>query len=90
VVEGPLIADLAHVWAVFVAREHWGDGTGTALLRALTEQMRAQGFGSARLYTPAGQARARRFYAREGWTDQGPPELVAAIGLELVELRRAL
>jgi hypothetical protein len=30
--------------------------------------MRAQGYASARLYTPFQHARARRFYERRGWT----------------------
>jgi GNAT superfamily N-acetyltransferase len=89
VVEGLLIGDLAHIWAVFVVQEYWGDGTATEVLRVLTEEMREEEFREGRLYTPAGQARARRFYAREGWTEQGGPS-PAPLGLELVELRRAL
>jgi GNAT superfamily N-acetyltransferase len=87
---GELMEGLAHVWAVFVAAAHWGDGTATAILAALTREMRRRGFGEARLYTPTGQARARRFYAREGWTERGAPAPAPEIGLELVELRRAL
>lgn len=90
-VTGAVVIDgLAHVWAIFVAQPYWGDGTATALLGAVTAEMRSQGFGEARLYTPAGQARARRFYAREGWAERGAPALVPEIGLELIELRRGL
>ena len=87
---GPLVPGLAHVWAVFVDEPRWGDGTAGALLRAVGAEGRARGFTEGRLFTPALQARARRFYAREGWTEQGPPELVEHLGLELVELRARL
>ena len=87
---GALVPGLAHVWAVFVDEAHWGDGTAAALLAAVTAEGRSRGFTEGRLYTPALQERARRFYAREGWTEQGPPELVEHLGLELVELRAPL
>jgi hypothetical protein len=37
-----------------------------------------------RLFTPADQARARRFYEREGWTLRAEPYFEAALGLDLV------
>lgn len=87
---GALVPGLAHVWAVFTAESHWGTGVATELLDALVAEMRRRGLRAARLMTPAGQARARRFYAREGWTEQGPPYAVSELGLEIVELRRPL
>jgi GNAT superfamily N-acetyltransferase len=90
VVRGRRIPGLAHVWAIFAAESHWGTGLATALLAGVTEAMRHDGFPEARLSTPSGQRRARRFYAREGWIEQGPPFDVPELGLELVELRRRL
>ena len=87
---GALVAGLAHVWAVFVDEAHWGDGTATVLLAAVLDEARTRAFTEARLYTPALHARARRFYAREGWSERGEPQLVEHLGLELLELRRAL
>jgi len=87
---GPPVPGLAHIWAVFVARSHWGTGAATAVLAALVEHARDSGFAELRLYTPAGQARARRFYAREGWHEVGETIWVEAIGLDLLELRRSL
>lgn len=86
--EGPLVEGLAHVWAIFVAGTHWGTGAGTALLGAVTGEIHRQGYAEARLFTPARHARARRFYAREGWTERGEPFAVAELGLDMVELRR--
>ena len=87
---GPLIAGLAHVWAVFVAESHWGRGVATRLLGALIDDMRQARFPEARLYVAAGQARARRFYAREGWREVTAPFFVGQLGLDLVEMRRSL
>lgn len=88
--DGPLIDGLAHVWAVFAAPSHWGTGVAAEILGALTAEMARGGFPEARLFTPAGQTRARRFYAREGWTEHGEPIWVEALGLDVVELRRPL
>lgn len=85
---GPLIPGLAHIWAIFVAESHWGTGAATMLLAAATSEIWARDFVEARLFTPAGQARARAFYAREGWREVTQPFLVPDLGLELVELRR--
>lgn len=89
--DGPLVTGLAHVFAVFVTEAHWGDGTAAALLDAVVAEIAARGcYEQARLHTPASHARARRFYAREGWAEVGPPRFVEALGMELVELRRPI
>ena len=85
--DGELVDGLAHVWAVFVAPSHWGTGTAAAVLGALHDEIRARGYTEARLFSAAGQARARRFYAREGWQERGAPIPVPALGLDVVEMR---
>lgn len=87
---GSEIPGLAHVWAIFVRETHWGAGVATAVLAAVTGEARRQGYAEARLFTPALQARARRFYAREGWSERGTPMWVEVLGLDMVELRRPL
>lgn len=86
--EGPPLPGLAHVWAIFVRETHWGAGIANALLAAVTAEIARQGYAEARLITPALQARARRFYAREGWREVGEPFAAEALGLDVVELRR--
>jgi hypothetical protein len=51
---------------------------------------RERGFTAIRLFTPTGQARARRFYEREGWTVNGEPFCDPGFGLQLVEYHRSL
>ena len=60
---------LAHVMQVFVRRSHWGTGVASALDAALVEEAVRRGYEHMRLFTPAQQHRARRFYEREGWRE---------------------
>jgi GNAT superfamily N-acetyltransferase len=81
---------LGHLRNLFVRPDHWGTGLARALHAAALEAARERGFAALRLFTPAGQARARRFYEREGWVAAGAPFDDPAPGLPLVEYRRAL
>jgi GNAT superfamily N-acetyltransferase len=83
------IAGLAHLWQLFVLPDWWGRGVAQLLHDAAIAEMRAQGYESARLFTPAQHARARRFYERRGWTaaDEAWNEDLA---LAVTEYRRAL
>jgi GNAT superfamily N-acetyltransferase len=57
---------------VYVAAAHRGSGVARALLTAAEERVRANGHERAWLAVVAGNTRARRFYERSGWTDEGP------------------
>ena len=81
---------LAHLWQLFVRQAHWGSGAARALLAAAVDAAAERGFDRMRLFAAAGQARARRFYEREGWTAPAPPALDPAFGMETVEYRRTL
>jgi GNAT superfamily N-acetyltransferase len=81
---------MAHFWQLFVREPWWGTGLATALHAEAVREAGARGFTSMRLFTPAAQARARRFYEREGWTPAGDPVDDLDIGMPLVEYRRAI
>jgi GNAT superfamily N-acetyltransferase len=81
---------LVHFRQLFVVRAHWGAGLARQLHAAAVGEARARGFSAMRLFTPGGQARARRFYEREGWSLARPPAFDERIGLEIAEYRRAL
>ena len=81
--------DLAHFWQLFVRPSHWGTGLARELMTRAIDEARGRGYTTMRLFTPAGQARARRFYEREGFA------LVREfdeerLGLRVVEYRRPL
>jgi GNAT superfamily N-acetyltransferase len=81
---------LAHFWMLFVRPSHWGTGLATELHGAAVREAAARGYSSMRLFAVAGQARARRFYEREGWTTAGEPVQDDDFGLPVVEYRRPL
>jgi GNAT superfamily N-acetyltransferase len=83
------VPGLAHLWQLFVLPPWWGSGVAGTLHEAALEEMRAQGYRRARLFTPSGHERARRFYERRGWslTEQRHD---LNLGLELAEYRLEL
>lgn len=81
---------LAHFRTLFVGREWWGSGLARTLHAAAIEEARRRGYTAMRLYTPALQARAQRFYEREGWRQAGPEIDDPALGMAIVEYRLAL
>ena len=57
---------------VYVSANHRGTGVAALLLAEAERQVAAGGHDRAWLAVVAGNARARRFYERSGWTDDGP------------------
>lgn len=78
---------VAHVWMLFVRRQQWGTGIATDLLARAVAAATEEGYTGMRLHTPAGHARARAFYEREGWTAASPPFYEPMLGLPLVTYR---
>ncbi|MFD8303179.1 GNAT family N-acetyltransferase [Streptomyces sp. NPDC059690] len=62
---------------LYVAAEHRGAGVAGALLERAEEVVRRGGHRRAWLAVVAGNARARRFYERQGWADEGPFDYAA-------------
>lgn len=57
---------------VYVDRSARGSGVAAVLLRRGEDEVRRTGHARAWLAVVAGNARARAFYARQGWRDAGP------------------
>jgi GNAT superfamily N-acetyltransferase len=83
-------SELAHFWQLFVREPWWGTGLATALHAEAVREAASRGFTAMRLFTPAAQARARRFYEREGWTAVAEPSDAPEFGMPLVEYRLAI
>jgi len=84
----PGVAGSAHLWQLFVRPPWWGTGLARDLLRGAIEAAAEQGYRRMRFFTPRDQARARRFYEREGCTWTGWEGLEEPLGLVLVEYVR--
>ncbi|WP_225724762.1 MULTISPECIES: GNAT family N-acetyltransferase [unclassified Nocardia] len=72
VVGGFVMVVGAEVEQVYVAAQYRGGGVAGALLAAAEERVRDNGHAVAWLAVSPGNTRARRFYAKFGWTDDGP------------------
>ena len=80
----------AHLWMLFLRPPWWGTGLATRLHGLALAEAARRGYETMQLYTPTGQARARAFYEREGWTVDGQPFAEPMLDLELVRYLRRL
>ena len=79
---------LAHFWMLFVRSRWWGSGLAPRLHAAACDAAGERGYAEMRLFTPAEQWRARRFYERERWNLSDGPYVDEDLGLAVVEYRR--
>jgi GNAT superfamily N-acetyltransferase len=63
---------------VYVSRHHRGTGVAAALLAESERLVKETGHDQAWLAVAVGNAHARRFYERNGWTDEGAFDYPAA------------
>ncbi len=73
--------------AIYVDPPSWGRGVGRALVTAARSRLREDGFEEAVLWVLAGNERAARFYAFDGWTADGVRRRAEVWGVTVDELR---
>ncbi len=82
---GFVMTEGSEVEQLFVAAAHRGSGVAALLLDEGERRVAAAGHRVAWLAVVVGNARARRFYQRQGWADEGPlPYEVSAGGTTYV------
>jgi ribosomal protein S18 acetylase RimI-like enzyme len=62
------------LYAIYVVPDAWGSDAGCGLMRAAVDAMRARAAAGAFLWVLDDNPRARRFYEREGWHEDGSAE----------------
>jgi GNAT superfamily N-acetyltransferase len=82
--------DTGEVYAIYLEEPLAGTGLGTDLLRSAVGWLAEQGFARATLWVLAGNARARRFYEREGWTPDGAEKSEPREDFTMDEVRYAI
>ena len=82
--------DLPEITMLYVVPEYWGGAVARELLAVGTDWMVQQGWSGARLRVVETQARARRFYEREGWQPDAPLDAAHNGLFALVYYRRDL
>jgi len=69
--KGEDTALVAEIRQIYIAPEVWGRGLGKRLMSTALARMAASGYSQATLWVLDTNSRARRFYERCGWTQDG-------------------
>ncbi len=56
------------LYTLYLRSDVWGQGHGRALMEAVLERLRADGYTAVSLWMLSTNDRARRFYRRQGWS----------------------
>jgi GNAT superfamily N-acetyltransferase len=75
------------VWAIYLAPDTWGKGSGRALMSAALAQLAQAGYQQAILWVLDSNARARRFYEAAGFGVDGAEKVDESRGFPLTEIR---
>ena len=84
------VPDAGELYLICVDPDRWGTGVGDALITVTADRMRANGRRTAVLWTAEANARARRFYERNGWRPDGAAEVHHHTGAPTPSLRYRL
>jgi ribosomal protein S18 acetylase RimI-like enzyme len=84
--------DVGHLYLMYVLPEYWSRGVGLMLMGAGMSELRDLGMREAFLWVLRGNVRARRFYERQGWTQDGrvARDDYGGVSLQAVCYRRAV
>ncbi len=82
--------DTGEIYAIYVEEEFAGTGLGSELLRSAVAWLAERGFARATLWVLKGNARARRFYEREGWALDGAAKSEPREDFTMDEVRYAI
>lgn len=77
------------LFAIYVHPQHWGTGTGRALIQAGEDELRRLGHHDAVLWVLDDNPRARRFYELAGWSPDGAAREIHIFGFDVAEIRYA-
>jgi GNAT superfamily N-acetyltransferase len=78
---------VGEISTLYVLAESWGQGLGRRLMAEAVEHLTAAGYTQATLWVLGTNARARRFYAAAGWSEDGAVLEDASFGFPLAEVR---
>jgi GNAT superfamily N-acetyltransferase len=75
------------VSAIYADPDAWGTGTGRDLMAGAVAGLARLGYADAILWVLDGNDRARRFYARAGWAEDGATKTDGSRGFDISEVR---
>ncbi len=78
---------VGELYAIYVDPDAWGSGAGRLLLARAEDALAAEGFTEATLWVLDENPRARRFYERAGWHDDGARQHERFFETDVTEVR---
>jgi RimJ/RimL family protein N-acetyltransferase len=75
------------LWGLYLLPDAWGSGIARALMSAGLAKLQGAGYTEAVSWVLEDNPRARRFYEREGWTEDGGSRVGTHLEVETRELR---
>ena len=81
---------LGEIYLIYVHPDHWDSGAGRALMIAGLDFLRSADFTEAVLWVLPTNDRAKRFYERGGWVEDGITRVEEILGLEVPETRYSI
>lgn len=85
--KGEDTALVAEIRQIYIEPEVWGKGLGKRLMSTALARMAASGYSQATLWVLDTNARARRFYERCGWTQDGAARYNDSYSFPLSDVR---
>lgn len=80
----------AQLTVIYLLPQTWGTGTGRELMAAAVGGLAALDYAEATLWVLDSNDRARRFYAKAGWAEDGVTRVDDSLGISLNEVRYRL
>lgn len=88
----PGFEEVGEIWALYVHPDRWRAGIGGVLMEHALGELRGAGFEEAFVWVLEGNQRARGFYSRWGFAEDGGTKVASKDGVPLHErrMRRSL
>jgi ribosomal protein S18 acetylase RimI-like enzyme len=83
----PSGSNCGQLYAINLDPDHWRRGIGRALVRRVTEALRALGYDEAVLWVVPENQRARALYESEGWAADGAESTDDIMGVTVTDIR---
>jgi RimJ/RimL family protein N-acetyltransferase len=80
-------AEVGEVMGIYLLPDAWGQGLGRTLMAAAVEHLADDGYSQVTLWVLESNARARRFYSRAGWAEDGAVKQDDRLGFPITEVR---
>jgi len=80
-------AQVGELAGIYLVASAWGRGLGRSLMATALDRLAAAGYAQATLWVLESNARARRFYARAGWAEDGAVKQDDRLGFPMTEVR---